>query len=97
MKKTITTIAMLGMLLPGMAQYVKTTFQTSSHWKSTIDVRADAVMVYGTGSSPQISFQERVDSWRKQGYTTHFMTGIAWGGYSNYFTGKWDGKQHMDE
>ena len=97
MKKTITTIAMLGMLLPGMAQNVKTTFQTSSHWKPTIDVRADAVMVYGTGSSPQISFQERVDSWRKQGYTTHFMTGIAWGGYSNYFTGKWDGKQHMDE
>ena len=88
---------MLGMLFPGMAQNVKTTFQTSSHWKPTIDVRADAVMVYGTGSSPQISFQERVDSWRKQGYTTHFMTGIAWGGYSDYFTGKWDGKPHMDE
>ena len=44
-----------------------------------------------------MSFQERVESWRKHGYTTHFMTGIAWGGYSDYFTGKWDGKPHMDE
>lgn len=88
---------MLGMLLPGMAQEVKTTFQTSSHWKPTIDVRSDAVMVYGTGSRPEMTFQNRVESWQKRGYTTHFMTGIAWGGYSDYFTGKWDGKPHMDE
>ncbi|MBR5194499.1 MAG: hypothetical protein IKW37_08935 [Bacteroidaceae bacterium] len=97
MKKIITTIALLGLVGSGIAQEIKTTFQTSSHWKPTIDVRSDAVMVYGTGNRPQMSFQERVDSWRKHGYTTHFMTGIAWGGYSDYFTGKWDGKQHMDE
>ena len=97
MKKIITTIALLGLVGSGMAQDIKTTFQTSSHWKPTIDVRSDAVMVYGTGNRPQMSFQERVESWRKHGYTTHFMTGIAWGGYSNYFTGKWDGKPHMDE
>ena len=97
MKKIITLITMLGTMLPGMAQEIKTTFQTSSHWKPTIDVRSDAVMVYGTGNRPQMSFQERVESWRKHGYTTHFMTGIAWGGYSDYFTGKWDGKPHMDE
>ena len=88
---------MLGMLLPGMAQEVKTTFQTASHWKPTIDVRSDAVMVYGTGSSPEMTFKNRVESWQKRGYTTHFMTGIAWGGYSDYFNGKWDGKPHMDE
>ena len=97
MKKIITTIALLGLVGSGMAQEIKTTFQTSSHWKPTIDVRSDAVMVYGTGNRPQMSFQERVESWRKHGYTTHFMTGIAWGGYSDYFTGKWDGKPHMDE
>ena len=90
-------MTMLGMLLPGMAQEVKTTFQTSSHWKPTIDVRSDAVMVYGTGSRPEMTFKNRVESWQKGGYTTHFMTGIAWGGYSDYFTGKWDGKPHMDE
>ena len=90
-------MTMLGMLLPGMAQEVKTTFQTASHWKPTIDVRSDAVMVYGTGGSPEMTFKNRVESWQKRGYTTHFMTGIAWGGYSDYFTGKWDGKPHMDE
>lgn len=88
---------MLGILLPSIAQEVKTTFQTGSHWKTTIDVRSDAVMVYGTGSRPQMTFKERVESWQKHGYTTHFMTGIAWGGYSDYFNGKWDGKPHMDE
>ena len=25
------------------------------------------------------------------------MTGIAWGEYQDYFTGKWDGKPHLDE
>ena len=97
MKKIITTIALLGLVGSGMAQEIKTTFQTANHWKPTIDVRSDAVMVYGTGNRPQMSFQERVESWRKRGYTTHFMTGIAWGGYSDYFLGKWDGKPHMDE
>ena len=97
MKKIITTITMLGMLFPCMAQEVKTTFQTGSHWKPTIDVRSDAVMVYGTGSRPEMTFKDRVESWQKHGYTTHFMTGIAWGGYSDYFNGKWDGKPHMDE
>ena len=97
MKKIITIITMLGILLPSIAQEVKTTFQTGSHWKTTIDVRSDAVMVYGTGSRPQMTFKERVESWQKHGYTTHFMTGIAWGGYSEYFNGKWDGKPHMDE
>ena len=25
------------------------------------------------------------------------MTGIAWGGYQDYFTGEWDGVAHLDE
>lgn len=97
MKKIVTTITMLGILLPSMAQEVKTTFQTGSTWKPTIDVRSDAVMIYGIQGKPIEDFQNRVESWRKQGYTTHFMTGIAWGAYRDYFSGKWDGKQHMDE
>ncbi|ULT23888.1 hypothetical protein KUH03_32880 [Sphingobacterium sp. E70] len=28
---------------------VKTTFQSSREWRPTIDNRADAVMIYGTG------------------------------------------------
>ncbi len=73
----------------------KTTFQTSQPWRGTIDTRADAVMVYGPGRPG--SLPERLDSWRDHGYPTHYMTGIAWGTYQDYFYGEWDGRTHLDE
>lgn len=81
---------------------IRTTFQTSREWRPTIDVRADAVMIYGVGGNPsdksrRVPFEERVKSWQERGYVVHFMTGIAWGEYQDYFTGKWDGKMHLDE
>lgn len=82
---------------------VKTTFQTSRGWSPSIDIRADAVMVYGVGGNPsdrnsgRVSIEERLKSWKERGYITHFMTGIAWGEYQDYFTGEWDGKRHLDE
>ena len=80
---------------------VKTTFQTSRAWSPAIDNRADAVMVYGVGGNPGDStgnsLEDRLASWRERGYVTHFMTGIAWGGYQDYFTGGWDGEWHLDE
>ena len=84
------------------ADNVKTTFQSAREWRPTIDNRADAVMVYGVGGNPsdrskRISFEDRVRSWQERGYTTHFMTGIAWGEYQDYFIGEWDGKPHLDE
>ena len=106
MRRTLLTfIASIGICTLISAQdNVKTTFQTSREWRPTIDNRADAVMVYGVGGTPSdktrnkgISFEERVKSWKDRGYTTHFMTGIAWGEYQDYFTGKWDGKMHLDE
>ena len=75
----------------------KTTFQTAGPWKPVTDIRSDLVMVYGANDNRRMTFRERVDSWRQRGYTTHFMTGIAWGEYQDYFTGKWDGKWHLDE
>jgi len=72
---------------------VKTTFQTAAGWRPLTDIRSDAVMVYGVGGT----FEERLRSWREHGYRTHFMAGIAWGGYQDYFTGKWDGETHFDE
>ncbi|MBB4035492.1 hypothetical protein GGR21_001385 [Dysgonomonas hofstadii] len=104
MKKTF-IICLLAIGLPLGAQIpdkVKTTFQTSREWRPTIDNRADAVMIYGVGGNPsdkskRIPFEERVKSWRDRGYITHFMTGIAWGEYQDYFTGEWDGKWHLDE
>lgn len=81
---------------------VKTTFQTGRAWKATIDNRADAVMVYGVGGNPgdkasPSSLEARLASWKERGYETHFMTGIAWGSYQDYFTGVWDGQTHFDE
>ena len=83
--------------LTAMAQREKTTFQTAGQWKPTTDVRSDVVMVYGANDRPGMTFRERVESWRRRGYTTHFMTGIAWGDYQDYFQGSWDGQTHMDE
>ena len=90
---------------PGAQQNTtdKTTFQTSRGWNEYIDNRADAVMVYGVGGNPsdrdgrRQSLEDRLASWQEKGYTTHFMTGIAWGEYQDYFTGKWDGEWHLDE
>lgn len=105
MKNKILTLCLFSAVFQLKSQNtgdVKTTFQTSREWRPTIDTRADAVMVYGVGGNPsdkskRISFEERVQSWRDRGYTVHFMTGIAWGEYQDYFTGEWDGKMHLDE
>lgn len=80
----------------------KTAFQTAHEWKPSIDSRGDIAIIYGVGGNPsdrhkRIPFEERVQSWRDRGYTTHFMTGIAWGEYQDYFTGEWDGERHLDE
>jgi hypothetical protein len=75
----------------------KTTFQTGGVWKPTTDIRSDEAIVYGVSDRPGMTFEQRVQSWRDRGYKTAFMTGIAWGGYQDYFTGKWDGKPHFDE
>ncbi|MDL2247167.1 hypothetical protein LJC05_00345 [Bacteroides sp. OttesenSCG-928-J23] len=105
MKKYILILSLLAAPLLLAAQTkdpVKTTFQTSREWRPTIDNRADAVMIYGVGGNPsdrsrKLPFEERVKSWRDRGYIAHFMTGIAWGEYQDYFTGRWDGQWHLDE
>ncbi|MGF0097767.1 hypothetical protein ACQRD6_05375 [Prevotella sp. SGI.027] len=81
----------------GQVKRERTTFQTDAQWKPVTDIRADVVMCYGTQVHKGMTFEERVKSWRDRGYITHFMTGIAWGEYQDYFTGKWDGRWHIDE
>ncbi|GHT44887.1 hypothetical protein AGMMS49965_21310 [Bacteroidia bacterium] len=73
----------------------KTAFQVSTEWRPTQDARPDIAIVYGFGNEK--SFADRLKSWSDRGYTTHFMTGIAWGGCEAYFSGEWDGKEHLDE
>ncbi|MDR1172881.1 MAG: hypothetical protein LBL24_10535 [Bacteroidales bacterium] len=82
---------------PSVSGKEKTAFQTAGPWKPVTDVRADVAIVYGANDRRNMTFEERVQSWRDRGYAAHFMTGIAWGDYQDYFTGKWDGKPHLDE
>ncbi len=86
-----------GSVIENAQKKEKTTFQTSGPWKTATDVRADVAIVYGTSDRPGMTFEQRVQSWRERGYNVHFMTGIAWGGYQDYFTGKWDGVNHLGE
>lgn len=72
-----------------------TAFQTSSPWIPQIDVRSDMAIVYGPNDRHDLTFEQRVQSWRDKGYAVGFMTGIAWGEYPDYFLGKWDGKNHI--
>lgn len=101
MKKISIFAGLLSLTFTGFAQTPstglkeKTAFQTSTSWMPEIDVRSDIAIVYGTRDRPGVTFEQRVKSWRDHGYQTHFMTGIAWGEYQDYFTGKWDGKNHM--
>src|SRR5688572_16114320 len=74
----------------------KTAFQVADDWHEDYDVRSDIAIVYGINDAGG-NFEERVKSWRDKGYTVHFMTGIAWGQYQDYFMGKFDGKTHWDE
>ena len=64
----------------------KTCFQINAPWQAEYDVRADIAIVYGMSDN----FNERVRGWKERGYGIQFMTGIAWGSYQDYFTGKFD-------
>jgi hypothetical protein len=108
-KKLVTLIVLINFMLSGNGEAQtskqrispagreKTGFQTSGQWKPATDVRSDIAIVYGTSDRPDMTFEQRVKSWRDHGYTVHFMTGIAWGEYKDYFTGKWDGINHLGE
>jgi len=102
MKKTILLLSFAATSLAAWAQVKpavlpqKTAFQTGSPWIPQIDVRSDMAIVYGTNDRPNMTFEQRVQSWRDHGYQTAFMTGIAWGSYDDFFLGKWDGTNHLD-
>ncbi|WP_223808938.1 hypothetical protein [Rufibacter hautae] len=95
-----------GALLLGMTSHAqlkapkpdgeKTAFQIADAWAADYDVRSDVAIVYGINDAGG-DFEGRVKSWRDKGYKVHFMTGIAWGEYQDYFTGKYDGKTHWED
>jgi hypothetical protein len=71
----------------------KTSFQIAQKWQPQYDVRSDIAILYGMDST----FINRYQSWKDKGYQIQFMTGIAWGNYQDYFTGKFDGHKHFDD
>ncbi|SFW67574.1 hypothetical protein [Chitinophaga sancti] len=96
MKKPLLLMSCLCLSIFANAQKgEKTAFQTGSPWRPEIDVRSDIAIVYGAGDRHDMTFEQRVKSWRDHGYNVQFMTGIAWGSYDDYFLGKWDGKNHL--
>lgn len=68
-------------------------FQTFAPYNPRIHLDADVAMVYGIDAS----LPRRIETWRKQGYRVHVMTGVSWGGYQDYLFGRYDGKNHEDE
>ncbi len=70
-----------------------TSFQQSAVYSGKDDINTDVVMVYGINDSTR----ERIAEYKKHGYVIHIMVGIAWGGYTDYLYGKWDGINHWDE
>ena len=70
-----------------------TSFQQSAPYSGKDDINTDVVMVYGINDSTC----DRIAEFKKHGYVIHVMVGIAWGGYTDYLYGKWDGKNHWDE
>jgi hypothetical protein len=70
-----------------------TGFQESRPYGPKYDLRTDFVMVYGISND----LPERIEGWRKAGYTIHLMTGVSWGEYQDYLYGRFDGREHWDE
>lgn len=71
----------------------RTSFQSEAGYFPGIDIKSDVAIVYGIGPDTA----KKIESWRKEGYVIHLMTGASWGDYQDYLTGKWDGKTHWDE
>lgn len=72
-------LAML-LALNAAAQDLRTNFQQYAPYREQTDIRADEVLVYSNNN-----FAVRADAWRERGYTIGAMTGIAWGGYEEYY------------
>jgi len=70
----------------------RSSFQAAAPRVPEVDARPDAVMVYGLADTDR-----RVREWRRLGYQTQLMTGIAWGAYQDYLYGRFDGKNHEDD
>ncbi|MCE5200572.1 MAG: hypothetical protein ABFD54_03295 [Armatimonadota bacterium] len=70
----------------------RTSFQSNIPYQPRVDIKSDIAMVYGIDAN----MPERIETWRREGYIIHVMTGVAWGDYSDFLKGEWDGVNHED-
>src|SRR2546423_2106977 len=71
----------------------RTCFQTGQAWSSAGNLGSDVAIVYGVDPG----LPQRIASWREHGYRIHVMTGVAWGAYQDYISGKFDGINHQEQ
>src|SRR5204862_2665059 len=71
----------------------RTCFQTGQPWSGLGNLGSDVAIAYGIGSN----LPDRMETWRSHGYRIHVMTGVAWGQYQDYLSGRFDGVNHEDE
>jgi hypothetical protein len=88
----ITSLSLLFIAMAHADPLGHTSFQQAGGWEKALDFQQDTAIVYG--SSPFLP--ERIQSWRDHGYHVEFMTGVAWGNYDDFQSGKWDGTPHRD-
>lgn len=70
----------------------RTAFQSGSDLIGQTDCQCDVAMVYRVDESTE----RRIAQHRERGYVIHLMTGIAWGHYTDFLDGDYDGKDHWD-
>lgn len=68
-------------------------FQAQDPWRPRVNLNADVAMAYDIDPT----LPARLKSWIDKGYIPHVMTGVSWGEYQDYYFGRWDGKNHLDE
>ncbi len=68
-------------------------FQAIHDWEPRVNVDSDVAMAYGIDES----LPARLATWKNHGYLPEVMTGVSWGEYQDYYYGKFDGKNHLDE
>ena len=71
----------------------RTGYQSGSSLTPDHDNAVDYVLVYRMDET----IFDRLQVFKNKGYIVHFMTGIAWGAFTDYLYGEWDGVDHWDD
>ena len=80
--------------LLGPRKALRTTYQQVGGYDPRYDLKTDAVMIYGVSDAAIAGYPEWEE---KSGSVAQVMTGVAWGDYQDFLSGRWDGVDHDDD